>query len=185
MIADIQAVGMIEFNSIAAGIEASDKMVKAAQVEPLFMKTVCPGKFMTAVYAEVASVQSSVEAGLACAQGTVVDHFVIPNISPAVLPALSGTVERAAGDALGVIETFSAASAIVAADRAVKAADVALLEVRIALGLGGKAFSLMTGDIAAVEQAVEAGARVAMETGLLVRKVVVPGAAPELVRHIA
>ena len=30
MIAKIQAVGMIEFNSIAAGIEASDNMIKAS-----------------------------------------------------------------------------------------------------------------------------------------------------------
>lgn len=185
MIANIQAVGMIEFNSIAAGIEASDKMVKAAQVEPLFMKTVCPGKFVTAVYSGVAAVEASVEAGLKAVEGTVVDHFVIPNIAPAVLPALTGTVEKTSGDAVGVIETFSAASAIVAADMAVKAADVNLLEVRIALGLGGKAFNLLTGGVAAVEQAVEAGARAAQETGLLVRKVVIPGVAPELLGYIA
>lgn len=185
MIASIQAVGMIEFNSIAAGIEASDHMVKAALVEPLFMKTVCPGKFMTAVYSEVASVKAAVDAGLASAQGSVVDHFVIPNISPSVIPAMTCTVEKARGAALGVIETFTAASSIVAADVAVKAADVDLVEVRIALGLGGKAFSLMSGDVASVEQAVEAGALAASELGLLVRKVVIPGVAPELWDYIA
>ena len=182
MIANIQAVGMIEFNSIAAGIEASDRMVKAAQVEPLFMKTVCPGKFMTAVYSEVASVRAAVDAGLACAEGSVVDHFVIPNISPAVIPAMACAVEAVRGDALGIIETFTAASSIVAA---VKAANVALVEVRIALGLGGKAFSLLSGDVASVEQAVEAGARAASELGLLVRKVVIPGVAPELLGYLA
>lgn len=185
MVASIQAVGMIEFNSIAAGIEASDKMVKAAQVEPLFMKTVCPGKFVTAVHAEVASVRAAVDAGLACSGVFAVDHFVIPNISPAVIPALSCAVVTPRAEALGVIETFTAASAIVAADTAVKAANVQLIEVRIALGLGGKAFDLLCGDVASVEQAVEAGSRAASELGLLVRKVVIPGVAPELMGQLA
>ncbi|WP_461211208.1 BMC domain-containing protein [Desulfocurvus sp. DL9XJH121] len=185
MVASIQAVGMIEFNSIATGIEASDAMIKAASVEPLFMKTVCPGKFVTAVYAEVASVQAAVDAGKACAQGLVMDHFVIPNISPSVIPALSCAVNVERGSALGVIETFTAASCIVAADIAVKTADVSLVEVRIALGLGGKAYTLLTGDVAAVEQAVKAGAGTAANLGLLVRDVVIPGAAPELLQHLA
>ena len=43
------AVGMVEFNSIAAGIDAADQMVKTAQVDPLFFKTICPGKFVAAV----------------------------------------------------------------------------------------------------------------------------------------
>ena len=40
---------MVEFNSIAAGIDAADQMVKTAQVDPLFFKTICPGKFVAAV----------------------------------------------------------------------------------------------------------------------------------------
>lgn len=46
------AVGMVEFNSIAAGIDAADQMVKTAQVDPLFFKTICPGKFVAAVTGE-------------------------------------------------------------------------------------------------------------------------------------
>lgn len=181
----LQAVGMIEFNSIAVGIEAADFMVKAAQVDPLMMKTICPGKYLVGVYAEVASVQASVDAGLACGRDTVVDHFVIPNINPAVVSALSGAVDLTAGPAVGVIETFSVASSIVAADVASKAASVDIIDLRIAMGLGGKAFCVLAGDVASVETAVSSGAESVAAHGYLVRKVVIPSISPQVLRNLA
>jgi microcompartment protein CcmL/EutN len=180
----IQALGMIEFNSIAAGIEAADHMVKAARISPLFLKTICPGKFVAAVHGNVASVQSAVDAGMACARETVVDHFVIPNINPAVISAMTATITGILGPAIGVIETFSAPSAIVAADKAIKAADVIIAEIRIAMGLGGKAFCLLSGDIGSVEAAVEAGTETVKSSGLLVRSVVVPAMDSQVMRFI-
>ncbi len=180
----IQSLGMIEFSSIAAGIESADHMVKAAMIEPLFVKTICPGKFIVAVHGEVASVNSSVDAGLACAQETAVDHFVIANISPAVIPAMTATTTGETGPAIGVIETFSVPAAILAADMAAKAADVVVVEVRIAMGLGGKAFTLLSGDIASVEAAVEAGTETVKSSGLLVRKVVIPAMDSQLLQFI-
>ena len=180
-----QAVGMIEFNSIAGGIEGADYMVKSAEVEPFMMKTICPGKFVVAVHGEVAAVQSSVDAGLEYGKDAVIDHFVIPNISMDVINAIAcAMTDYRGGAALGVIETFSAASCIVAADAAAKAAEVDVLDVRLAMGLGGKAFCLLSGDVGAVEQAVAAGGEKVAEEGLLVRKVVIPGVAPEVLRHI-
>jgi len=88
----LQAVGMIEFNSIAGGIEGADYMVKAAQVEPFMMKTICPGKFVVAVHGEVAAVQSSVDVGLEFGKDAIIDHFVIPNISMDVINAIGGAI---------------------------------------------------------------------------------------------
>lgn len=180
----IQAVGVIEFNSIAAGIEAADAMVKAAAVSPLLMKTICPGKFLAGVHADVASVQASLEAGLAVAPDAAVDHVFIPNLSPAVVAAMSGAVEPAMDGALGIIETFSAASCVAAADAAVKAASVSLAEVRLAMGLGGKAVCLFTGGVAAVRSAADAGCRAAAGAGLLVRTAVIPAISRELLPYI-
>lgn len=168
------AIGMLEFTSIAAGMEAADLMVKTADVNPLFFKTVCPGKFLAAVGGNVAAVEASVLAGRENAPETVADWFVIPNLHGEVLAAMSGCVQPAERGALGIIETFSVAAAINAADAAAKAANVRLLEVRSALGLGGKAYVLLGGDVAAVDAAVEAGADLAGAAGLLVRKVVIP-----------
>lgn len=181
---EIMAVGMIEFNSIAAGIEAADAMVKASSVEPLMLKTICPGKFVCAVNGDVSSVQAAVDAGLAMCGGTAVDHFVIPNINHAVISAMACALEPAKGPALGIIETFSAASVIQAADAASKAANVVVAEVRIAMGLGGKAFAMFSGDIAAVNAAVDAGAAMVAEAGMLVRKVVVPSIDPGILSRL-
>ncbi len=77
-------------------------------------------------------------------------------------------------DALGVIESFSVTSLIEAADAAAKAADVQLIEMRLAMALGGKAFATLTGNVSAVQTAVDAGADLVSEKGLLVHKVVIP-----------
>ena len=168
------AVGMLEFTGIAAGMEAADRMVKAADVTPLFFKTVCPGKFVAAVCGDVAAVDAAVRAGREGRPENIADWFVIPNIHPDVMAALSGCVQPAERGALGVIETFSVAAAVHAADAAVKTSDVLLLDVRTALGLGGKAYVLLGGDVAAVQAAVEAGSAMAAEAGLLVGNAVLP-----------
>ena len=176
------AVGMVEFNSIAAGIDAADQMVKTAQVDPLFFKTICPGKFVAAVTGDVAAVSASVNAGRETHADALVDWFIIPNIHRDVIGALAGATGITERGALGIIETFSI---VVASDAAVKAADVQLLDVRVALGLGGKGYALMTGDVAAVNAAVEAGSTAAAESGLLVSKVVIPSPAETVFEQIA
>jgi len=178
-------VGMVEFSSIATGIDGADQMVKAAQVEPLFFKTICPGKFIAAVTGDVAAVAASVSVGRLAHPETVVDWFVLSNIHRDVVRALSGTCEPVKRKSLGIIETFSAVSIVVAADAAVKAANVQLMDVRIALGLGGKGYALLTGDVAACQAAVAAGGKMAAEQGLLVSRVVIPSPADAVFSRIA
>jgi len=74
----------------------------------------------------------------------------------------------------------TAASCIVASDAAAKAADVNLLELRLANGLGGKSFLLMEGEVDDVEAAVAAGIVRPTEDGLLVRKTVIPQLADQV-----
>ena len=171
---DFAAIGMIEFTSIAVGMDAADRMVKTADVAPIFFKTICPGKYVAAISGGVAAVDASVRAGLEAGASSVADWFVIPNIQKEVLAALGGCQPIKEQGALGVIETFSVASAILAADAAVKAADVAVMDVRTALGLGGKGYVLLMGDVAAVQASVAAGSAHAAEAGLLVANTVIP-----------
>ena len=180
----LQALGLVECTSIAAGIEAADAMLKAARVAPFLVKTICPGRFLAGVHGDVAAVQAAVGAGIAAGAETVADHFLIPRVSPEVISALACAVEPVAGPSVGIIETYSAASCILAADRAVKAARVCLAEVRLAMGLGGKAVCILCGDVSPVQAAVAAGAETAGESGLLVRRVVIPGMSPELFAYI-
>jgi len=177
---EFTAIGLVEFSSIAVGIEASDAMLKAATVELILNRTVCSGKFITLVSGDVAAVESSVRAGVEIGRETVVDSYVIPNVHPQVFKALSGNVVAEHPDAIGVVESYSVASLIEGADAAAKASDVQLLKVHLAMAIGGKAFVTMTGDIAAVQAAVEAAKQIITGKGLLTYAVVIPGPRPEL-----
>jgi microcompartment protein CcmL/EutN len=87
-------------------------------------------------------------------------------IDDQVITALFGTVAVEKKGSLGVIETYSAASAIKAADIAVKTAKVEIFELRISRGMGGKGMVLITGDIGDVTASVEAGAQYAQDQGV-------------------
>jgi microcompartment protein CcmL/EutN len=159
-------------------------MLKAAAVDLLLARSICSGKYMVMVAGDVAGVQASVEAGSHAGAFSVIDTFVIPNVHESVFPAITGAGKIGDMDALGIIESFSVASLIEGADAAAKAANVRLIEVRLAMALGGKAFATMTGNVAAVESAVAAGAQAIGRKGLLVNKVVIPSPRAELLREM-
>lgn len=168
------AIGLLEFKSIARGIVAADAMVKAAQVELLQASAVCPGKFLVLVAGDVGSVRSSLETGTAVGEGTVIDEFFLANVHDAVFPALTATSPVEAQGSLGIIETFSAAAAVVAGDIAAKAANVQLVEIRLARGMGGKSLLTFSGDVGSVTFAVEAVEKILAPEGMLVEKAVIP-----------
>lgn len=170
----MEAIGLVELNSIARGIEAADAMLKAAQVELLEAKPVCPGKYIIMISGDVAAVQSSVDAGKSIGAGSVFDDFVLPSVHPDVIKAFSSSTSVPEIKALGIIETFSIASLIVAADTAAKAGQIDLIEIRIGMGIGGKSFVTLTGDVSSVTSSVEAGVVLASERGMLIEKVVIP-----------
>jgi microcompartment protein CcmL/EutN len=168
------AIAALETSSIAQGTVAADAMVKVAEVEVLELGPLSPGKFWVLIGGEVAAVRASFQRGLEVAAETLLDSLIIPQLHEGVLPALRGTCPPHEHDALGVIETLSAASAVLAADRAAKAADVALRDLRLANGLGGKGVLWLSGAVGDVQAAVEAGRAEALQKGLLSRSVVIP-----------
>jgi microcompartment protein CcmL/EutN len=178
------SIGLIELSSIAAGFQVCDAMLKAADVDLVLSRSICSGKYMVMIRGDVAGVQAAVASGLGAGNFAVIDSFVIPNLHEAVFAAISGTNKIEALEALGVVESFSVASLIEGADAAVKAANVELIEIRLAMALGGKAFVTLTGNVAAVQSAVDAGAQVVGQKGLLVNKVVIPHPRPELLNEM-
>jgi microcompartment protein CcmL/EutN len=175
---------LIELGSIAAGFEVCDAMLKTADVELVLARTICSGKYMILIRGDTGAVRAAVEAGSQAGHFSIIDTFIIPNVHPSIFPAISGTAKVEALEALGVIESFSVASLIEGADAMAKAANVRLVEVRLAMALGGKAFASVTGSVAAVRAAVEAGAAVIARKGLLVNKVVIPQPRPELLSEM-
>lgn len=176
----MNSIGLIEVKNINKGIKLTDEMLKSAGVSLIQSGSVCPGKFVTLIGGDLSSIQAAVERADLICEDALIDKFVIGNLGDKVFEAICGTAVVKEKKALGIIETFTAASAIEAADAAVKAAVVSLIEVRVARGLGGKCFVTMTGDVADVTAAVEAGARIAAKTGVLIGTEVIANPHPEL-----
>ena len=174
------AIGLIELSSISIGYQVADTMLKTSSVELILSRTVCPGKFICLIWGDVAAVEASIEAGILAGEGYIVNDLIIPNLHPQIYPAMTATNIIEETGALGVVETFDIVSTILAADASVKAADITLCEVRIAMAIGGKAFYTMTGDVAAVEAAVQAGLESLEGKGLVVHSVVIPRPREEL-----
>lgn len=175
-----RSIGMIELTSIARGVYTADQMLKTSYVELVSATPVCPGKYIAILQGDVAAVESAIEAGIEAAGEYLLDSFVLPNVHPAVFPAITATTTPEGKGALGIMEAFSMATMIIAADAALKAADVQALELRLGSGLGGKAYFTFTGDVAAVEASVEAGKAVVKEKGLLVDVEVIPAPSERL-----
>lgn len=181
---DNYAIGFLELNSIAKGYEVADAVLKAADIRLIFAKESCPGKYIILFCGQVASVNASLKAGTSIAGHLLVDMLLIPKLHTQVLQAIWQTSTPVAGGSLGVMEFFCIAAAVSAADRAVKAADISLLSIRLGIGIGGKSFVTLTGDVAAVKEAVEAGVSGENVSEMLVGSSVITSPSPELLENL-
>ncbi len=179
-----KSIGLIELSSVAAGFQVADTMLKAGSVRLLLSRSICSGKYMVLIGGDTAAVEAAVDAGSEAANGCLIDSFVISNVHPDVFMALGRTQPVQPDGALGILESFNVATLIEAADAAAKAANVTLLEVRLAMALGGKAFCTMTGDVASVQASVAAGRQVISQAGVLVNAVVISRPHPDVYREI-
>ncbi|MDR1209836.1 MAG: BMC domain-containing protein [Clostridiales bacterium] len=168
-----EAIGMVEFRTVSSGIAAADAMVKAAPVRMLEAQVVCPGKYVAVIAGSISAVQAAVSAARALAPDRLISDFVLGNPHPYVIPAVYGAGKVGEVRALGVVETYDAATVIVAADEAAKAASVELIEIRIARGMCGKSFLLLTGELAAVETSCEKARLAAGAVGMYLDSAVI------------
>ena len=174
------SIGLVEFKTVPVAVLAVDAMLKAATVELAFAAPVCPGKYVAIVAGDVSAVKTSVDAAVAEGGAYCLSSQVLTNIHPDVLPALSGVAGDTPIRALGLLESMSAITAVRAADVAAKAANVKLLDVRLARGLGGKSFITVTGEISSVKTAIQACEQQLAEQGDIVSTAVVSQPHPQL-----
>lgn len=160
-----KSLGLIELKSIPIGIKAADEMLKSGDVELILSTPVCPGKHIVIVSGRVDAVKSSVKTGEIVGGTFLVQSHILPNVDESIFPAISGTTDISEIKSLGIIETISALTSIQAGDIAVKASKVQLVEIRIARGLGGKGFLIITGEISSVNSAVNSCLNELKESG--------------------
>lgn len=180
----MRAIGIIETNVMARGLLAADSMVKAADVKLLVSTPVCPGKYLIIIQGTISAIKSSMDIGSRTAGETVTGFTIIPNVHPEVFPAISGTTSVEQIGAIGMIETYSAPSAVMAADEAVKSAKIKLIEIRLSRALGGKAFALFTGEVGAVKAAISAAVNRVKNEGLVLSTAIIPAPHKDLIKHL-
>jgi microcompartment protein CcmL/EutN len=178
-------LGAIEWDSIAQGVRAADALVKAAPVTPVVFRPVTPGRYFALYAGEVEAVQAATLRALEVGGASVLDHLVLPSPHKTLVPAIKGKGSPDALMAIGIIETLTMCSLILAADAAAKTGEVRLHEVRLAMGLGGKAFVVVTGEVSNVEAAVERGSALAAARGYLLSSVVIPNPDPAALAFLA
>lgn len=175
-----RAIGVIELKNIPKGVEATDAALKSAGVEMVSAHPSCPGKYEIILTGSISNVTASVSHVLSKFDGYVIDSSIMGRIDEQVITALFGTQKTEKKGSLGVIETFSAATTIKAADLAVKTAKVEIFDLRVSRGMGGKGVVMLTGEIGDVAAAVEAGANYAKTTGQLSAQSVIAAPHQEL-----
>jgi len=178
------ALGMVELMSVARGVEVADVMKKTADVEILLCNSICPGKYIVLVRGGVAETKSSVDAGLKRGDDAVVDWLVLPNPHEDIFPAIAGTTRTDVLSALGIIETYSVSSCILSADTGAKSANVIIINLRLAVALGGKSYCIFTGDVSSVRNAVLIGAERPSKEGLIVRTSIIPDPDKDIYKYI-
>ena len=152
-----KAIGMVEYKTVSAGITAADAMVKTSEVSIIEAQTVCPGKYIAIITGDLSAVKAAVDNAKEMHGLHLIDSFVLGNPHESIFPAIYGA---------GIMETYDASSIIVAADEAAKTAIVDLIELRIARGMCGKSYMLLTGEVAAVEAAIEKAKEAIKDRGM-------------------
>jgi microcompartment protein CcmL/EutN len=169
----MDTIGFVELSSIASGIEIGDAMLKAVDVGLISAKASCPGKYYIMISGQVANVEKAIKIGEGIAKGYLVSSLVLSKIHPKVIAAvnMSGMPEKM--EAIGVMEFFSVTASIIAADTAVKASPVDLVDLRLGTGIGGKSFVVLAGDTSSVKTAVDAAVAGMADDGMLVNKTII------------
>jgi len=179
------ALGLIETSGIARGHVVADQMVKRAPVELVLCRPVSPGKFLVLVSGEVGDVDEAMELGLATAASSLVDQLELAQVAEPLLLALAGVTRAPDPDcALGIVETYAVAAALLGADAACKAAEVELPTLRLADGIGGKAYFVLAGPQSDVEAAIHAAERI-IPVGLLHSRELIARPHPDLLTALA
>lgn len=180
----IRSIGVLESRGIAKGIEACDAMLKTGSVEILRSNTTCPGKYMTIFTGNISDVESSLSIGKEILGKRYIDHLLLANVEKEVIQSIQGKTSSREIEALGLLEYFSVTGSIYGADAALKAADVGIVKMKMGFGIGGKSYLILTGKLAAVETAVQAGLAASQEHGFVFDSSLIPSPHPELISQL-
>lgn len=174
------AIGLVELSSIARGVETLDAMRKMAEINIESAFPIARGKYIILISGPLAEVESSLSRGAEIAGRELIDRYVIRNVHRGVLEALNKKIKIDSLEAVGMVETKDALSAVYACDAALKAAFVSIVEIRTNAG-GGKGYFTINGEVSAVRTAVAAAVK-AVGEDKIVERIVIPNAHRDMLK---
>ncbi len=177
-------VAVVEFKSIAKGMFVTDAMLKSAQVSLVLATTLCPGKYLTIVAGGTSAVEKAVDTADRLGGRDVFSSFVISAINSEIIDAISGRIEGQLNDSIGIIESLHMANIMNAADISLDSAEVRIVEFRLGKGCGVNSFYIITGELAAVEEATKNAVLFLSENGSLIAFRVIANPDSDLLRWL-
>jgi microcompartment protein CcmL/EutN len=179
------AIGLLEISGIATGIYCADAMIKRAPITVLKSGTVHNGKYLILIGGSVASVEEAYYEGTSAAKSDIIDQVLLPDVHEQVHDAILGRRSECLKESIGIIETSSVAATIKSTDAAIKGTNINIVEIRIADHLGGKAFSIINGEIEDVQLAVDIALEKTTKTDFWLQPTIIPNLHHEIGSQIA
>ncbi len=171
---NIDVIGILEISSIANGFQTLDAVVKESPITILKAEVVNPGKYLIIITGDLASVEAAMDAGIEAAGSSIIDHVLLSNMDEQVFPSINSCHVPLEWDAVGLLETYSVAAAVEAADRSVKEANIHIVEIITGNESGGKAMLKISGTVGNVEAAMSSAAALVRDKGQLCSSVIIP-----------
>jgi microcompartment protein CcmL/EutN len=180
------SIGIIELGSIYKGFEVQDMILKSSRIEKLLARTICSGKYLIMVRGEIADVESCLETAREIGGFAIISATLIPNIDEKIFPAITGSTVLNGDSVPGLIliETFSVAAAVKAADVAAQEADINVIRVHLAMAVGGKGFVVLTGNEDALKAALQPAIEYLKQEGMLAGYSLITNPHKELLRDL-
>lgn len=144
------ALAVIEFSTMPAGLVAADSATKASEIHMLFSGTVHPGKFLLAFEGGVAETELGIASARRSGRISLIDSIHLPFPHPQ-LRAIAPTTIDDEEPALLAVETLTIPSLLGGLDRALKSTMVVLRLLHMADHLGGKSVAVLEGNLSDIE----------------------------------
>jgi PduT-like ethanolamine utilization protein len=153
-----KSIGAIEFKSIAKGIEISNDMVKKSFVDILYLKSICPGKFLIIVAGDTCQVNECINYGVDNGIEYIVDNFIINSVHEDIVNGFKYKYKPINNiTSIGVMESTKVCAGIKSLDKALKSSDVVLIKLQLSFAIGGKLVYIVAGELSSVEVGIKEG----------------------------
>lgn len=179
------AIAIVEFQDISAGMQSTDAMAKKAPISILKCGIISHGRYLTLIGGTTASVEEALKEGLERGGASVIDHVFLADVHPQVHDCVLGQRNVTGRGAMAIIETPTAASNVRAAELALKATPVELIEIRLAeSSLSGKGVSVYCGELPDIQAAVNVAMAYLKEAGVAAVQQTIPRPHEALFKHL-